>query len=137
MKMLRACYDWRVLAGLAALGVGVYVVAPRLVAAAFPLLFLAACPLSMLVMMKTMTGRQHAEPASDLTEQDPAVLRRELALIERRQQELAAKLAALEDRRTDGAAETLAVLRPVSARNAAAEARLERRSRQLSDRSSR
>ncbi len=46
--------DWRVLVGLAAVGVGIYVIAPGTVVAAFPILSLAACPLSMLLMMKAM-----------------------------------------------------------------------------------
>jgi len=52
--MLRACYDWRVLAALLALAIAVYLVAPGFVAVAVPLLLVAACPLWMLVMMAVM-----------------------------------------------------------------------------------
>ena len=52
------CFNWKVLAGLAAVGVGIYVVAPELTLSALPLLLLAACPLSMLFMMKGMGGMQ-------------------------------------------------------------------------------
>jgi hypothetical protein len=56
MKMLKMCLNPKVkmclnpkvLAGLAAVGVGIYLVAPDLV--------LAACPLSMLLMMWAMRG---------------------------------------------------------------------------------
>lgn len=53
---MKMCLNWKVLAGLGAVGVGVYLVAPGLAAAALPLLLLAACPLSMLLMMKGMQG---------------------------------------------------------------------------------
>ncbi|MGH2767689.1 MAG: hypothetical protein ACRDIF_01860 [Actinomycetota bacterium] len=48
---LRTCFDWRVLAVLGLVGLGVLVGAPRLRAAVLPLLLVAACPLSMLAMM--------------------------------------------------------------------------------------
>ena len=54
MQMLRMCLDWKVLIGLAVIGVGSYVVAPGLADAALPILLLAICPLSMLIMMKAM-----------------------------------------------------------------------------------
>lgn len=52
------CFNWKVLAGLAAVGVGLYVVRPDLVLSALPLLLLAACPLSMLFMGRMMGGQQ-------------------------------------------------------------------------------
>lgn len=54
MKMGGMCFNWKVVAGLAAVGVGIWVVRPSLIAAALPLLLLAACPLSMLFMMRGM-----------------------------------------------------------------------------------
>lgn len=56
MRMLKMCLNWKVLAGLAVVGGGIYAVAPGLAAAALPVLLLAACPLSMLFMMKAMQG---------------------------------------------------------------------------------
>lgn len=52
------CINWKVVGGLAVVGVVIYAVAPDLVAGALPLLILAACPLSMLFMMKGMGGMQ-------------------------------------------------------------------------------
>lgn len=56
VHLLGVCFDWRVLAGLAAVGVGIAFLAPKLALGALPLLLLAACPLSMLLMMVTMNG---------------------------------------------------------------------------------
>ena len=56
VNMFKMCFNWKVIAGLAVVAVGVYMVAPAAFAAALPLLFLAACPLSMLLMMKMMSG---------------------------------------------------------------------------------
>lgn len=50
------CMNWKVVAGLAVVGLGVWVVAPNLIGAAVPLLLLAACPLSMVFMMRGMGG---------------------------------------------------------------------------------
>lgn len=58
------CFDKRVLAGLAVLGVGVLVFAPHLVGAALPLLLIAICPLSMLLMMRGMSGMSGGKDGS-------------------------------------------------------------------------
>lgn len=70
MKMLKMCLNWKVLASLAATGVGVYLVAPDLAPSALPILLLAACPLSMLLMM---WGMQHAQGQGHQTPQEPEV----------------------------------------------------------------
>ena len=58
------CLNWKVIGALAAVGVVIYALAPGTAAAAVPLLVLAACPLSMLLMMRAMgsmgsCARQH------------------------------------------------------------------------------
>jgi hypothetical protein len=58
LKMLQMCLTWKVLAGLAAVGVGTYLIAPDLVVAALPVLLLLACPLSMMLMMRSMQQPQ-------------------------------------------------------------------------------
>lgn len=50
------CLNRNVLIGLAAVGLGVLVFAPNLLGAALPLLLFAACPLSMVLMMRAMSG---------------------------------------------------------------------------------
>lgn len=59
MKQMRGmCLNWKVLVGLAAVGIGVWILAPDLVAAALPLLLIAVCPLSMLAMFHGMQNLQ-------------------------------------------------------------------------------
>ena len=116
MNILRACYDWRVLSALAGVGVGIYLFAPGLLVAALPILLLAACPLSMLLMMKAMSGPSaSAQPAVATDEDRVAVLRRELTEVSRRQEELAAELHGVETGRA-GANDRDAASVPVSSR---------------------
>ena len=99
------CLNWKVFAGLAAAGLGVWVVAPDLVWAALPLLLMAACPLSMLLMMRGMQGGQCATrptPANESIrtelsrEEQLAELKAELARIQGQQAALAGEVARLE-----------------------------------------
>ena len=60
MGRFHLCLNWNVVAGLAVLGLGIWVVAPNLVWAALPILVVLACPLSMLFMMRGMGGSQRA-----------------------------------------------------------------------------
>ncbi|MGH2380817.1 MAG: hypothetical protein ACRDG7_06300 [Candidatus Limnocylindria bacterium] len=52
------CLNWKVVAGLAFLALAVWVAAPEYVLAVLPLLVLAACPISMGVMMWMMRGHR-------------------------------------------------------------------------------
>jgi hypothetical protein len=100
MKMLKMCLNPKVLAGLVVVGVGIYLVAPSLVLAALPILLLAACPLSMLLMM---WGMHHAQGQGQQTPQDPDVgLTREdqIARLRTQQAALADQLGALEREET-------------------------------------
>ncbi len=54
------CLNWKVIAGLAVVGIGIWVVAPTLVWAAVPVLLVLACPLSMLFMIRGMGSGQYA-----------------------------------------------------------------------------
>lgn len=83
------CFNKKVIAGLAVVAVGVVVLAPNLLSRALPFLVLAACPLSMVFMMRGM-GRMGAmqsdsdQKSDDLPrdgrpqERDDAAGRREL-----------------------------------------------------------
>jgi hypothetical protein len=96
MKMLKMCLNPKVLAGLAAVGVGIYLVAPDLVLAALPILLLAACPLSMLLMMWAMRGGP-SEDQQASQEADAGLTREEhLTRLRWRQAALADRIDELE-----------------------------------------
>ncbi|MGH3452757.1 MAG: DUF2933 domain-containing protein [Haloechinothrix sp.] len=50
------CFNRKVIAALAAVGLGLWLLSPNLLAGVVPLLLLAACPLSMIFMMRAMPG---------------------------------------------------------------------------------
>lgn len=50
------CFNRKVLLGLGAVSLGMLAFAPQLFSRALPLLLVAACPLSMLLMMRGMSG---------------------------------------------------------------------------------
>ena len=114
------CLNWKVVAGLAAVGAGVWALAPEAVGAALPVLALLACPLSMLFMMRggaQQGGAACALPAHTASPHETAVplrvpqsgsraerlaaLKAELAQSRERQEDIARRIAALE---LDGAA---------------------------------
>ena len=99
MNMLKHCLNWKVLAGLGVVGLGIYLVAPELVAAALPILLLAACPLSMIFMMKAMHGSQGKSQGDHAVRQagaDPSTREEDLARLRARQVALADQIDALE-----------------------------------------
>src|SRR5260221_10626606 len=55
-NLLGMCLNWKVIAGFAMVALLVLVVAPQFIWAALPILLVAACPLSMLFMMRGMSG---------------------------------------------------------------------------------
>ena len=63
-SMLFMCFNWRVVAALAVVGLIIGVVASQLLLEAIPLLILAACPLSMLFMMRGMQGGRQSSSQS-------------------------------------------------------------------------
>ncbi len=67
---MKMCFNWKVAAGLTAAGVAVFAFAPNLIGAALPLLIIAACPLSMVVMVRAMSGGSRCDPASNGTDSE-------------------------------------------------------------------
>lgn len=117
------CINWKVVAGLAVVGVGIWVVKPGLIGAALPLLILAACPLSMLLMMRGMGGQRAGEPQGaarpeaagqplppGLTrEKQLAELRARATALQSRHEAIARELARLEAEQSSAVREAEAV----------------------------
>ena len=94
MKMLRMCLNPKVLAGLVVAGVATYLIAPNLIAASLPILLVAACPLSMLLMM---WGMRQTQGKQTTQEPDVGLTREErIALLRAQQAILADRIGALE-----------------------------------------
>ncbi len=99
------CFNWKVIAGLAVVGVGIWAAAPGLAVAALPLLIVAACPLSMLLMMRGMQGGQcaprpqqagNAARAGLTRDEQLAELRTQLTDIRAQQSAIAEEVSRLE-----------------------------------------
>lgn len=99
-KMAGMCLNWKVIGGLAAVGIGIWIMAPQMVAGILPLLILAACPLSMLFMMRAMSGGQKNQSAAPHA---PEAGARDLASLRAEHARMGAELAALEAEQQDRA----------------------------------
>ncbi len=98
---VQMCLNWKVLVGLAVVGLAVWVVAPHLVLAALPLLLIVACPLSMLMMMGRMRGGQPVQvnqsPAMDRTrDEQVGELQSRLLSVQAEQEAIARQIAEIE-----------------------------------------
>ena len=97
MNGLHLCLNWKVVAGLAVVGLGIWAVAPGLVWAALPVLVILACPLSMLFMMRGIGGGQCAtQPAREQLARNSATDER-LAESRADHAAIVREIAALED----------------------------------------
>ena len=92
MSILRYCLDRRVLAVLGVLALAVAFFAPHALGAALPLLLVAACPLSMVVMAIAMSRGSAPVAGSSSVES----MRSELTELAERQRRLEGELAAAE-----------------------------------------
>lgn len=90
-RVLKLCLNRKVLAGLAVAGLGIGLFAPGLFGRALPILLLAACPISMLVMMVTMRQPTSREPALE----DVNSLEAQLAALTEQQEQVKERLARL------------------------------------------
>jgi len=89
--VLKMCLNWKVLGVVAVVGLGIALFAPGLFGAALPILLLAACPISMLVMMATM--RQSTSGGQ--VPEDVKALQAKLAELTAQQQQAKQHLARL------------------------------------------
>ncbi len=71
-RFLRMCLNWKVLVGMAVVGLGIWALAPDLLVRAIPLLILAVCPLSMVVMMRGMQAKDEGIDAQAEEREQPA-----------------------------------------------------------------
>ena len=99
------CFNWKVIGGLAVVGLGIWFLVPSVASVALPLLLVAACPLSMLLMMRGMKGGQCDSHAPAATQEHPVArtrskqleeLRVQLAQAQGQQQALSSRIAELE-----------------------------------------
>lgn len=98
--MLKMCLNWKVIVGVAVVGVALFVYAPGFAYAALPFLVLAICPLSMIFMMKAMNGMggdsKSSEGCAMSGQKQPEGREGQLAQLKGEQQQLSSKIAALE-----------------------------------------
>ncbi|MGH2683402.1 MAG: DUF2933 domain-containing protein [Actinomycetota bacterium] len=124
-RIFQMCLNWRVLAALAVVGAGVWIVAPNLLAGIVPLLLVAVCPISMLLMMRGMQGTRPESTKAPGVDHDGrerlAHLKRELSSIQAQEEAISRDIRRLEhngpgEDRADGAtasrAETSLEARP-------------------------
>ncbi len=134
MKRGGMCLNWEALVGLVAIGLGVWAVAPNLIGAAVPLLLVAACPLSMLFMMRGMGGGQCASQPQQsgeaqrptevrgvalpgrIRDEDLADLKARATDLQGRHQEIVRAIARLEAEESPVVREAAAVARAADAR---------------------
>src|SRR6266478_856273 len=115
---VQMCLNWKVLAGLAVVGVIVWLVAPRLVLAALPVLLVLACPLSMLFMMRGMRGGGSQTPVTEQTHEEQLTeLRSRLSSVQAEQEAIASRIAELESPEAPVISEAESVARAVNRRS--------------------
>ncbi len=73
------CLNKKVLTGLAVAGLVIFAFVPNLIDAALPLLLVAACPLSMLVMMRGMSGSKTRSCSTEGSPEEVGSTGREVA----------------------------------------------------------
>jgi len=115
---MQMCLNWKVLAGLAVVGVGIWLFAPQFALAALPLLLVAACPLSMLFMMRRMGsgGGQQASQSCQACDTQPT-REEQLAALKNQEEVLTAQIAELEQAENPILSSAQAVARSAQQRN--------------------
>lgn len=129
-NLLGMCLNWKVIAGLAGVALLVLVVAPQFLGVALPILIVAACPLSMLFMMRGMSGNGNqtvSQPAqmqgdqvsaADLTRDEHlAELKSRLSSVQAEQEAIASHIAEIESPEVPVVSEAEAVARAAEERN--------------------
>ncbi|MGH9267290.1 MAG: DUF2933 domain-containing protein [Acidimicrobiales bacterium] len=94
------CLNRKVLVSLALVGVGIYLFAPGLIGAAVPLLVVLACPLSMVFMMRGMSGGSRCETGTETTQADASLGQQQAGELARLRAEVDQLRAELSDRQS-------------------------------------
>lgn len=100
---MKRCLDWRVLGGLVAAGAVLWWMWPQAVAAALPVIVVAVCPLSMLVMMWAVRGHDHGWSSDGHDQVAMGQLREQVERLEQERARLAWEVAELRSSFTPGA----------------------------------
>ena len=74
MPAVRMCLNPKIVAALLILGVAALVVAPNLIVSILPVLIVAACPLSMLLMAGRMSHQETRHTSSSASSEEVAAL---------------------------------------------------------------
>ena len=79
LKYMKCCFNWKVVAGLAVVALGLWIAAPDVIGRALPTLVALICPLSMVAMMIGMgvMSRKEEQAAAPPIQQGSAVSRGE------------------------------------------------------------
>lgn len=129
LSLFGMCLNWKVVAGLAVVGVIVLVLAPQYLWAALPVLLIAACPLSMLLMMRGMRGggsqgalppaeRSPAPAMEQMHDEQLAELHARLSGLQEEQESLARQIAERESQEVPIISEAESVARAATKRSA-------------------
>ena len=129
-NLLGLCLNWKVLAGLAVVAGVVLILAPQFIWVALPILLVAACPLSMLFMMRGMSGsgnqsasqpaqlKENRLPAARLTRDEHlAELKSRLSGVQAEQEAIARRITEMESPEVPVVSEAEAVARAAEERN--------------------
>lgn len=102
------CLNKKVIGGLALAGLAIFLIAPGAIGALLPLLILAICPLSMVFMMRAMSGsggsdcsKDGEQPETEAASTEIAKLRAEVEQLRAEQAHQGSPLATPDLRRTN------------------------------------
>ena len=98
-SLIECCLNWRVIVGLALVGVALFLYAPKLATAYLPILLALVCPISMLVMVLSMSrkatgGRSNEVALSNLSrDQQLQLMEERLERVQQQHRAIASQLA--------------------------------------------
>jgi len=102
--LIECCFNWRVIAGLAFAGAALFIFAPKPAIGSIPVLVALVCPISMLVMIMSMSRKSTGGPGREETgafqnlsrDQQLQMLEERLERVEVQRRAIASQLPAVE-----------------------------------------